>query len=160
MWFNEEMQGFLLKLQATDVRTVPFGNITVVQATSKPTTPWLNFFVVVVKIPVAYLACVNGIMVGGFGGCCGTMRPRRVGPRCGNDISPAERSDMMPVPLLSSLLEFDVKHTRPPCNRKRNETLWLILEIEKWIIHHGNIITRFKNYWIVLYSANIWIFVP
>lgn len=62
-----------------------------------------------------YLACVSGIIVGGLGGCCGTIRPRLVGPRCGNDISPADRNDMIPVPLLtSSLAEFDVKHTRPP----------------------------------------------
>lgn len=58
---------------------------------------------------VVYL--VSGIIVGGLGGCCGTIRPRR----CGNDISPADLNDMMPVPLLiSSPFECDVKHTRPP----------------------------------------------
>lgn len=62
---------------------------------------------------VVYL--VSGIIVGGFGGCCGTIRPRRVGTRCGSDISPADLNDMMPVPLLiSSPFECDVKQTRPP----------------------------------------------
>lgn len=64
-------------------------------------------------------------MVGGFGGCCGTIRPRRIGPRCGNDMSPADRNDIIPVPLLtSSPFECDVKHTRPPYfnkGRKRKE---------------------------------------
>lgn len=62
------------------------------------------------------------MIVGGFGGCCGTIRPRNfVGPRCGNDMSPADLSDMIPVPLLiiSSPFGCDVKHTRPPCNEKR-----------------------------------------
>lgn len=59
---------------------------------------------------VCYLAWVSGIIVGGFGGCCGTIRPRRVVDRiCGNEMSPADLSDMMPVPLLtSSLFECDV----------------------------------------------------
>lgn len=43
-----------------------------------------------------YLACFNGIIVGGFGGCCGTIRPRLIGPRCGTEISPAERNEMTP----------------------------------------------------------------
>lgn len=65
-----------------------------------------------------YLACVNGMIVGGFGGCCGTIRPRNlVGPLCGNDMSPADLSDIIPVPLLiSSPFGCDVKHTRPSCN--------------------------------------------
>lgn len=41
-------------------------------------------------------------MVGGFGGCCGTIRPRRIADRCGNEMSPADLSDMIPVPLLTS----------------------------------------------------------
>lgn len=42
-------------------------------------------------------------MVGGFGGCWGTIRPLLGGPRWGNDISPAERKDITPV-----LSQFDV----------------------------------------------------
>lgn len=53
-------------------------------------------------------------MVGGLGGCCGTIRPRRVGPFCGNDISPADLNEITPV--LSR--EFDMKRTRPPCNQE------------------------------------------
>lgn len=56
-----------------------------------------------------HLACVNGIIVGGFGGCCGTISPRRGGPRCGSEISPADLNEITPV--LSRLFE---KRTRPP----------------------------------------------
>lgn len=71
-------------------------------------------FLISLCIVGIYLAWVSGIIVGGFGGCCGTIRPRR--NRCGNEMSPADLSDMIPVPLLtSSPLECDVKHTRPPC---------------------------------------------
>lgn len=69
-------------------------------------------------ICLAYL--VSGMIVGGLGGCCGTMRPRRVGTRCGSDMSPADLNDMMPVPLLtSSPLACDVKQTRPPCAEEK-----------------------------------------
>lgn len=37
-------------------------------------------------------------MVGGLGGCCGTIRPRLVGPLWCSEMSPADRNDMMPVP--------------------------------------------------------------
>lgn len=70
-----------------------------------------------------YLACVNGMIVGGFGGCCGTIRPRNlVGPRCGNDMSPADLSDIIPVPLLiSSPFACDLKHTRPSWNNQEKK---------------------------------------
>jgi len=63
-----------------------------------------------------HLACVKGIIVGGFGGCCGTIRPLRGGPRCGNEISPADLNEITPV--LSRLFE---KRTRPPCEEKSGE---------------------------------------
>lgn len=77
--------------------------------------PFLRFCFVI------YL--VSGIIVGGLGGCCGTIRPRRVGTRCGSDMSPADLNDIMPVPLLiSSPFGCDVKQTRPPClERKKKE---------------------------------------
>lgn len=46
----------------------------------------------------AYLACLSGMMVGGFGGCWGKISPRRMGPRWGMDMSPADRSDITPCP--------------------------------------------------------------
>lgn len=64
-----------------------------------------------------YLEWVSGIMVGGFGGCCGTMRPRRVdaaAPLWCKDMSPADRSEMTPVPSAQFGWAV-VKHTRPPC---------------------------------------------
>lgn len=79
---------------------------------------------------MAYLAWVSGIIVGGLGGCCGTIRPRLVGPRCGREMSPADLSDMMPVPLLSSLLECDVKHTRPPCKEFKSKIL-IFIEVNR-----------------------------
>lgn len=69
------------------------------------------------------------MIVGGFGGCCGTIRPRNlVGPRCGNDMSPADLSDMIPVPLLiSSPFECDVKHTRPSC-KNEDKKIFLLFQ--------------------------------
>lgn len=65
---------------------------------------------------------VSGIIVGGLGGCCGTIRPRRVGTRCGSDMSPADLNEIMPVPLLtSSPFGCDVKQTRPPCFGKEKQ---------------------------------------
>lgn len=65
---------------------------------------------------------VSGIIVGGLGGCCGTIRPRRVGTRCGSDMSPADLNDIMPVPLLtSSPFGCDTKQTRPPCFGKEKQ---------------------------------------
>lgn len=61
---------------------------------------------------ITYLAWVSGIIVGGLGGCCGTIRPRLVGPLWCNDISPADLNDIIPVP---SQFECDVvKQTLPP----------------------------------------------
>lgn len=68
--------------------------------------------------PFTHLACVNGIIVGGFGGCCGTISPRRGGPRCGSEISPADLNEITPV--LSRLFE---KRTRPPCARERERKI-------------------------------------
>lgn len=56
----------------------------------------------------AYLACVNGIIVGGLGGCWGTIRPRLVvGPPwcvywwcCGTEMSPADFKEITPSPFL------------------------------------------------------------
>lgn len=68
------------------------------------------------------LACVSGMIVGGLGGCCGTIRPRRVDAAivapllalwC-REMSPAERSDMTPVPSPQFGWAV-VKQTRPPC---------------------------------------------
>lgn len=68
---------------------------------------------------LCFFYLVSGIIVGGLGGCCGTIRPRRVGTRCGSDMSPADLNDMMPVPLLtSSPFGCDVKQTRPPCFKR------------------------------------------
>jgi len=64
-----------------------------------------------------HLACVKGIIVGGFGGCCGTIRPLRGGPRCGNEISPADLNEITPV--LSRLFE---KRTRPPWKKSGEES--------------------------------------
>ena len=43
---------------------------------------------------------LSGIIVGGFGGCCGTIRPRRIGLCCDIDMSPADRKDITPGPLV------------------------------------------------------------
>lgn len=86
----------------------------------------IRFSLFIVRIFLSFLSIllmftylVSGIIVGGLGGCCGTIRPRRVGTLCGRDMSPADLNDMIPVPLLiSSPFGCDVKHTRPPCRKK------------------------------------------
>lgn len=87
---------------------------------------------------VIYL--VNGMIVGGLGGCCGTIRPRRVGTRCGKDMSPADLNDMMPVPLLtSSPFECEVKQTRPPCLKKEGKNQFKIESGQKKIHQNKSI---------------------
>lgn len=58
-------------------------------------------------------------MVGGLGGCCGTIRPRLVGPLWCSEMSPAERNDMMPVPSPQFGWAV-VKQTRPPWKNNTN----------------------------------------
>ena len=53
----------------------------------------------------------KGIIFGGFGGCCGTIRPL-TGRCCETEMSPADRSDITPGP-------FAVKQTRPPLKKVR-----------------------------------------
>lgn len=59
------------------------------------------------------------MIVGGLGGCCGTIRPRRVGTLCGSDMSPADLNDMMPVPMFIPSFGCDVKQTRPPYSSEK-----------------------------------------
>lgn len=96
---------------------------------------------------ILYLACVSGMMVGGLGGCCGTISPRRVDivptpllplktppapptpppapppplPLWCSEISPAERSEITPVPSPQFGWAV-VKHTRPPCTMSGSDT--------------------------------------
>lgn len=43
---------------------------------------------------------LSGMIVGGFGCCCGTIKPRRDGLCCETEISPAERSEITPGPFV------------------------------------------------------------
>lgn len=52
-----------------------------------------------VNVILAFSHLVNGMSVGGFGGCCGTIRPRLIGRCCEMEISPAERREITPGPL-------------------------------------------------------------